>query len=71
MPETSYCETCEEYVRPLPYGACPGCDESSGLRAAPVPVLARVREDRVLVDVRTLLPGDDEWVEQALGSAVR
>jgi L-seryl-tRNA(Ser) seleniumtransferase len=36
------------------------------LREAPVPVLARVRDDRVLIDVRTLLEGDDAAVEEAV-----
>jgi len=45
------------------------------LRDAPVPVVARVQEGRVLLDVRTLLDDDDTAIEQgvvfALGSAVR
>ncbi len=41
------------------------------LRAAPVPVLPRVREGRLLLDVRTLLPGDEHDVEIALGDALR
>jgi len=48
---------------------------SAGLRAAEVPVLARVREDAVLLDVRTLLPGDEPAVEAAvcfaLGASLR
>jgi len=39
------------------------------LRAAPVPVVARVRDGALIFDVRTLLPGDEEDVEQALGCA--
>jgi len=36
------------------------------LRRAPVPVLARVREDLVLFDVRTLLEGDETVLEQVV-----
>jgi L-seryl-tRNA(Ser) seleniumtransferase len=43
---------------------------AAGLRRASVPVLARVREERVLLDVRTLLPGDAELVTSALASAL-
>jgi L-seryl-tRNA(Ser) seleniumtransferase len=41
------------------------------LREAPVPVIARVREGRVLLDVRTLLEGDEVAVEAALAVALR
>jgi len=37
------------------------------LRRAPVPVLARVREDLVLFDVRTLLEGDETVLERVVG----
>jgi L-seryl-tRNA(Ser) seleniumtransferase len=40
------------------------------LRAAPVPVLARVREQRVLLDVRTLLDGDEQAVLEGLAFAL-
>jgi len=40
------------------------------LREAPVPVLARVRDGRVLLDVRTLLAGDESAVEAALTAAL-
>lgn len=43
---------------------------AAGLRNAPVPVLARVRDDLVLIDVRTLLDGDDAALEEALRFAV-
>ena len=43
---------------------------AAGLREAPVPVLARVRDDRVLLDVRTLLPGDTEHLSTALAAAL-
>ncbi len=39
------------------------------LRAAAVPVVARVRDDALIFDVRTLLPGDEDAIEQALGFA--
>ena len=45
------------------------------LREAPVPVVARIRDSCVLLDVRTLLDGEDAAVERAvvfaLGPAVR
>ena len=40
------------------------------LRNADPPVMGRVREGRVLLDVRTLLPGDEEAVISAVGYAV-
>jgi len=40
------------------------------LREAPVPVVARVRDSCLLLDVRTLLPGDEECVEEALVAAL-
>jgi L-seryl-tRNA(Ser) seleniumtransferase len=39
------------------------------LRGAPVPVLARVRDDRVVIDVRTLLDGEEALVEAAVRHA--
>ncbi len=39
------------------------------MRRAPLPVLARVRDDRVVIDVRTLLEGDDAAVLAAVRSA--
>jgi L-seryl-tRNA(Ser) seleniumtransferase len=38
------------------------------LRAAAVPVIARVAEGRVLLDARTLLPGDEDDIEAALAA---
>jgi L-seryl-tRNA(Ser) seleniumtransferase len=68
-------------------GSVPGCElptwvvaiEAPGgaervaarLRGAPVPVLTRVREGRVLIDVRTLLEDDDVLVEEALAASLR
>ena len=43
---------------------------AGALRSAPVPVIARVRGACVLLDVRTLLPGDDERVAAALAGAL-
>ncbi|MCP5065117.1 MAG: L-seryl-tRNA(Sec) selenium transferase, partial [bacterium] len=43
---------------------------AEGLRQAPVPVLVRIREDRVWIDVRTLLDGEDVLVERALAHAL-
>jgi len=43
---------------------------SKHLRGAPVPVVARVRDDAVIFDVRTLLEGDEETIEQAVGCAL-
>jgi L-seryl-tRNA(Ser) seleniumtransferase len=39
-------------------------------RAAPVPVVARVRGDAVLLDARTLLPGDAEDCEASLATVL-
>jgi L-seryl-tRNA(Ser) seleniumtransferase len=44
---------------------------SEWLRAAPLPVIARLRDDAVVIDVRTLLEGDEDAIEQALGLALR
>ena len=41
------------------------------MRGAPIPVLPRVREGRLLLDVRTLLPGDERDVEAALAQALQ
>ena len=43
---------------------------SKRLRAAPIPVIARVRGDAVIFDVRTLLERDEDAVEQAVGFAL-
>lgn len=40
------------------------------LRAAAVPVVVRIEDGGVVVDVRTLLPGDDAHVVEALAAAV-
>jgi len=42
----------------------------AALRRGPVPVLARVRDDRVQLDARTLLPGDEALVASALQRAL-
>ncbi|MCH8889700.1 MAG: L-seryl-tRNA(Sec) selenium transferase [Myxococcales bacterium] len=43
---------------------------SKRLRAAPIPVIARVRDDALIFDVRTLLEGDEDAIEQAVGLAL-
>jgi seryl-tRNA(Sec) selenium transferase len=42
----------------------------AALRRGPVPVLARVRDGRVQLDARTLLPGDEAVVVSALRHAL-
>lgn len=42
-------------------------DLESFLRLGPVAILARIHKDRVIVDVRTLLPGDSEEIIRRLG----
>ncbi len=44
---------------------------SARLRAAETPVIARVQEGKVLLDARTLQPGDPECIEAALLAALR
>ena len=44
---------------------------AAALREAPVPVLARVEDARVLIDVRTLLPGDEVAIEVAIAGVER
>ena len=41
------------------------------LRAGDPPVLARVRDDAVMIDTRTLLPGDEKALPRALVEALR
>jgi L-seryl-tRNA(Ser) seleniumtransferase len=43
---------------------------AAALRAAPVPVIGRVRGDAVLLDARTLLPGDAEDCEASLATVL-
>jgi hypothetical protein len=40
------------------------------LRRAPIPVLGRVQHDSVMLDARTLLPGDSELIEEAILAAI-
>ena len=40
------------------------------LRSADPPVVGRVREDRLWLDARTLLPGDEEAVVEAVRQAI-
>jgi L-seryl-tRNA(Ser) seleniumtransferase len=50
-------------------GSAPADELAARLRAAAVPVVARVRDALVLIDVRTLLEGDEALVEGALAEA--
>ena len=45
-------------------------DLAERLRGAPVPVVATVARERVVLDVRTLLPGDDDDVVRAVEQAL-
>jgi L-seryl-tRNA(Ser) seleniumtransferase len=36
------------------------------LRAQPVPVIARIEHDRVVLDLRTVDPADDSLIAQAI-----
>jgi L-seryl-tRNA(Ser) seleniumtransferase len=76
--------TLEETRAPVGGGSLPGFELPStavalaaaggaealarALRRAAVPVIGRVAGDRVLLDARTLLPGDDSDVEAAVSS---
>ncbi len=40
------------------------------LRASPIPVIARVRADALVFDVRTLLDGDEDAIERSVGLAL-
>ena len=50
-------------------GATSPADLAASLRAAAIPVIARIEGDRVLLDAKTLLPGDEDAIEQALRAA--
>lgn len=50
----------------------PGAEAlAARLRASDVPVIGRVRDDALLLDVRTLLDGDEDALAQAVAAAVR
>jgi L-seryl-tRNA(Ser) seleniumtransferase len=51
-------------------GSLPAEELAARLRAAEVPVVARVRDAQVLIDVRSLLLGDEAAVEAALAAAL-
>jgi len=64
-------ETCVVALRAAGHGAFDGPEAlAAALRAAPVPVVGRIREDAVLLDARTLLDGDEALVEHALREAL-
>jgi L-seryl-tRNA(Ser) seleniumtransferase len=81
IPPTHTCEVIETRA-PVGGGSLPGFELPShavavsgptssselaaSLRAAIIPVIARIDGDRVLLDAKTLLPGDDDAIEQAL-----
>ena len=44
----------------------PPLEIAQRLRTRDVPVIARIQDDRVVLDVRTLLPGEDEIVAKAV-----
>ena len=50
--------------------ACGAHKLAERLRDGPVPVLARVRDDELLLDVRTLLEADDADLEAAFERAL-
>ena len=55
--------SCALSVRPEAFSA----EAFAGrLRARPVPIIARIEDDAVLFDLRTLLPGEEDEVSQAL-----
>ncbi|GHV76205.1 L-seryl-tRNA(Sec) selenium transferase [Spirochaetia bacterium] len=43
---------------------------AAGLRAAPIPVIPAIHEDRVILHVRTLLKGDEKLIASAFSSAI-
>ena len=55
---------------PHRHAAQPGDRLARDLRVRPVPVVLRTAEDALLVDPRTLLPGDDEEVVIAVVESV-
>jgi L-seryl-tRNA(Ser) seleniumtransferase len=60
----------ESWVVAVEPAAAPAERVAARLREAAVPVLVRLHEGRLLVDVRTLLPGDAALVEQAFAAAL-
>jgi L-seryl-tRNA(Ser) seleniumtransferase len=48
------------------FGVVIAGDHLAALRAAPTPVIARVRDQRTWIDLRTVDPGDDEALAAAL-----
>jgi L-seryl-tRNA(Ser) seleniumtransferase len=61
--------TLPTFVLALPPGDPDGT--AARLRACDPPVVARIEGGRVLLDPRTVLPGEDEAVLSAIRTAVR
>jgi L-seryl-tRNA(Ser) seleniumtransferase len=57
-------------LRPADPGGGAAQRLAAGLRAAPRPVVARVDDDAVLLDARTLLAGDEDAIEAAFAAAL-
>jgi L-seryl-tRNA(Ser) seleniumtransferase len=60
--------TLPTFVLALPPGAADGL--AARLRRADPPVVARIEEERVVLDPRTVLPGEDEAVVRAVRAAI-
>jgi L-seryl-tRNA(Ser) seleniumtransferase len=54
-----------------PRHAAPSADAwAARLRAAEIPIVARVADQAVLLDARTLLPGDDDAIARAIEASI-
>ena len=65
-------ETLPTWLLTIDADATPGGAKAlaARLRAADPPVVARIEDDRVAIDPRTVLPGQEEPLAQALRAAV-
>jgi L-seryl-tRNA(Ser) seleniumtransferase len=54
----------------LSHPSASAADLACHLRTQPVPVIARIANGRVVLDLRTVDPGDDALVAEAIGSSV-